>query len=429
MRIAIIGAGVAGLSAALALSGRRDIVLYEKAARLGGHANTLTVDYDGAAIAVDTGFMVFNEHNYPLLTGMLAHLCVGTIATDMSFSVSGGRAGYEWSSDGLSGLFAWKRNLARPEFLCMLGDIVRFSAQARADLHRSRVRNATLADYVSRLNLSDGFVRHYLAPMGAAIWSSSEGQILRFPAESFLRFCDNHRLLHLRRPEWRTVTGGSQVYVDAIGERLGASVRTRADVAYIERVGERWEVRERDGPSDRFDQVVLACHADEAAALLDPTFAAQRAALSDIRFAANTVYLHRDTRLMPRRRAAWASWNYLSGQGDGAGACVSYWMNRLQAIDETRPLFVTLNPAAPPAAELRLAQMTYAHPQFDADAIAAQARLGAMQGRDGLWFAGAWLGYGFHEDGLRAGLAAAERLGGHAPWRDQGADAPLPAAA
>ncbi|MGE0828330.1 MAG: NAD(P)/FAD-dependent oxidoreductase [Hyphomonadaceae bacterium] len=425
MRIAVIGGGVSGLGAAWALKNTHDVTLFEKAPRLGGHANTLTIDYDGEAIAVDTGFIVYNEHNYPNFVALLDHLDVPTIASDMSFSVSD-PTGYEWASSGLSGLFAWKRNIANPDFLCMLGDIVRFSAQARLDVRRNHAAAVTLEDYVARRGFGRGFLKQYLLPMGAAIWSTPERDMLRYPASSFLRFFDNHRLLYMKRPKWRTIADGSQTYVAALRAQLGPRVRLGAAVAAIHRTDNEVAIRTAAGV-ERFDHVVLACHADEALAILDAS-PAEHAALSAIRYAPNTAYLHRDATLMPRRRAAWASWNYLrltaaSGAEANAPACVSYWMNRLQGIDENRPLFVTLNPPTPPRAELTFAKLSYDHPQFDASALAAQTAVQSLQGANRAWFAGAWLGNGFHEDGLTSGLDAACRLGARLPWRESAAPA------
>ncbi len=416
MRIAVIGAGVSGLGAAWALRETHDVTLFEKSARLGGHANTLTIDYDGAEIAVDTGFIVYNDHNYPNLVGLLDHLGVETFASDMSFAVSD-PDGLEWSSNGLGGLFAWKRNMTSPAFLCMLGDIVRFSAQARQDVRdTARIDTKTLEDYVRAMKLGRGFLRNYLLPMGAAIWSTPEDDMLRYPAASFLRFFDNHRLLHAKRPIWRSVVGGSQTYVAALKRALGGRIHAGACVVAVRRTDGGVLVRLADGSETLFDQVVMACHSDEAAALLGEDAAPERTLLQDIRYAPNTAYLHRDERLMPRRKAAWASWNYLRGRGAG-GVCVTYWMNLLQNIDRARPLFVTLNPAEPPADDKVFAKLAYDHPQFDVAALKAQGAIQALQGKDRLWFAGAWLGNGFHEDGLRSGLDVAARLGGHIPWR------------
>jgi predicted NAD/FAD-binding protein len=419
MRIAVIGGGVSGLGAAWALRRAHEVTLFEANARLGGHANTMTIDYDGAEINVDTGFIVFNAHNYPNLVGLLDHFKIETIDSDMSFSVSD-PSGYEWSSNGLSGLFAWKRNMASPAFLCMLGDIVRFSAAARADLAREeRIAGCSIADYVADLKLGRGFLEHYLMPMGAAIWSTCEKEMLKYPALSFLRFFDNHRLLHAKRPKWRTIRGGSRLYVEAMSADLGARVRRAAPVVEVRREAGGVLVRTPGAPPELYDHAILACHSDEALAMLADADATERAALAAIRYAPNTAYLHRDEQLMPKRRAAWASWNYLRSQpprAPGRGVCVSYWMNLLQDIDQSRPLFVTLNPDVPPRDHLAFAQIAYSHPQFDAGALAAQAKIRALQAANRVSFAGAWLGYGFHEDGLSSGIAAALSLGGQTPW-------------
>ncbi|MGE0045524.1 MAG: NAD(P)/FAD-dependent oxidoreductase [Hyphomonadaceae bacterium] len=418
MRIAVIGAGISGLGAAWAMKDLHEVTLFEKEERLGGHANTLTIDYDGEEIAVDTGFIVFNAHNYPNLVALLDHLHVETHASDMSFSVSD-PDGFEWSSNGLGGIFAWKRNLTSPGFLCMLGDIVKFGAQARADLRDAKIGAETLEDYVARLRLSRGFLSQYLLPMGAAIWSTPERDMLRYPARSFLSFFNNHRLLETRnRPQWRTVTGGSISYVETIRRQLGHRVRSGDPVVSVTRDGAEVLVRTASGSEARFDQVVMASHTDETLAMLTDATSAERAALSAIRYAPNTAYLHRDESLMPKRKAAWASWNYLRGRGDGSRVCVSYWMNRLQKINDARPLFVTLNPPAPPAPELTFAKLSYDHPQFDNAALQAQGAVEAMQGHNRTWFAGAWLGHGFHEDGLASGFRVAKRLGARLPWSE-----------
>lgn len=430
MRIAVIGAGISGLGAAYALDRAHEVSLFEANARLGGHANTLTIDYDGAAMAVDTGFIVYNAQNYPNLVGLLAHLGVETLSTDMSFAVSDPN-GFEWSSNGLKGLFAWKRNLANPKFLALLNDIVRFSALARADLAADRINGDSLGEYVHRLGFRAPFLQQYLLPMGAAIWSTPEAEMMAYPAASFLRFFDNHRLLHVRRPAWRTVKGGSQVYVQALREKLRARIRTAAAVVAVTRAEDGVTVRTADGLVERFDHAILACHSDEALTMLTNPTPAEAECLHAIAYTPNTAYLHRDPALMPRRKSAWASWNYLRFPGGESGAvCVSYWMNLLQSLDPARPAFVTLNPPKPPRSELTFAEIPYAHPRFDIAALAAQTRMREINGRGRISFAGAWLGYGFHEDGLASGLAAARPLGGSPPWVSEAAsDAPLAAAA
>jgi predicted NAD/FAD-binding protein len=418
MRIGVIGGGVSGLGAAWALKDVHEVTLHEAEKRLGGHANTVVVDYDGVEIAVDTGFIVFNAHNYPNLLGMLAHLDIETVRADMSFSLSD-PAGYEWSSNGFGGMFAWKRNLTSPAFLCMLGDIVRFSTAARADLRDDRIDGATLAEYVRGLGLGRGFLRHYLLPMGAAIWSTPERDMLDYPASSFIRFFDNHRLLHSKRPKWRSIKGGSRTYVRAIAHELGERVVTGDPVTEVARTGDGVSVRTASGRIARYDHVILACHSDEALALLSTPTARERAALAAIRYAPNSAYLHRDESLMPRRKSAWAAWNVLRDRNADpeAPVCVSYWMNTLQQLPDERPLFVTLNPPRAPDPAKTFRSFDYSHPQYDTAALAAQREIKALQGLDRVSFAGAWLGYGFHEDGLASGLAAAEALGGCAPWK------------
>jgi uncharacterized protein len=419
-RVAVIGGGVSGMGAAWALRDTHDVTLFEKEARLGGHADTQSIDYDGAPMDVDTGFIVYNLHNYPNLVQLFATLNIETIASDMSFAVSDPRA-FEWCSNGFNGIFAWKRNLANPVFVGMLADIVRFSTAARRDLEQGSVPDVSLAEYIKGLGLGRTFMEQYLLPMGAAIWSTPEREMLRYPAISFLRFFDNHRLLHSERPKWRTVKGGSKMYVAALRRELGQRVRVGDAVVRVTRDGDHVTVQTRSGVEATFDQVLFACHSDEALALLGDADANERADLGAVKYEPNTAWLHRDQSLMPRRRSAWASWNYMRAAGAEGRVCVSYWMNLLQKLDDARPLFVTLNPHQPPAPALTFGRFEYSHPQFNAEALAARVRIEARQGTRRTWFAGAWLGNGFHEDGLSSGLRVATALGGRVPWA---ADAP-----
>jgi predicted NAD/FAD-binding protein len=414
MRTAVIGAGVAGLGAAWALKDSREVVVYEQDGRVGGHANTVTIDYDGVEVAVDTGFIVYNAENYPNLCGLFEALDVETRATDMSFACAGG--GVEWSSSFPRGVFAQKRNLLRPDFLGMLADIGRFNALARSELLRPDIDDLTLGAWLKLRRFGNGFRDRYLLPMGAAIWSTTETGIGDFPARSFLRFLSNHSLLQFRPSLWRTVVGGSQSYVRQLEQALAGSIRAGAPVVSVRRQGGGVIVRDASGHEDRFDDVILACHSDQARRLLGEDADSEEAALLEaIRYAPNRATLHRDQRLMPRRQQAWGSWNYIDHSDEKTAPYVTYWMNNLQGIDAARPLFVSLNGPEPDPA-LTFGAYDYEHPQFDTAALAAQRRFGAIQGRGGVWYAGAWLGYGFHEDGITSGVKAALALGGHVPW-------------
>jgi predicted NAD/FAD-binding protein len=412
MRIAAIGSGVSGLGAAYALKDACEVVLYERETRLGGHARTVTIDYDGVPIDVDTGFIVYNERNYPNLVGLFEALGVESRQTDMSFAFAG--RGVEWSSNFPAGVFAQKRNLANPRFLNMLADIARFNRVAPADLRSGRLENLTVGGYLRKLGLGDEFRDNYLLPMGAAIWSTTDGGIAEASAESFISFFANHNLLQMAQPKWRTVSGGSRAYVDRIAALLGPRVRTGVGAAQVRRSQGGVMVTDAHGRIERFDQVILACHSDQALRLLEDADAEERAFLGAVRYGPNRAYLHRDPRLMPRRRAAWGSWNALCSEG--GGATLTYWMNSLQKIDPRRPLFVSLNPEAPPDPALTFEVFDCDHPQFDTTALAAQRQIGRIQGRGGVWYAGAWLGHDFHEDGLTAGLRAGLALGGAVPW-------------
>jgi len=426
MRIAVVGTGIAGNTAAFALSPRHQITVYERELRPGGHSHTVQIDYEGTPLAVDTGFIVYNELNYPDLTALFAHLGVETLPTDMSFSVSAKGGRFEWMGGGqklsetLNGVFAQRSNLISLPFWSMLRAMRRFNRQAILDRAAGRLDGLTLGDYLRGHGYSNRLTHDYLVPMGAAIWSTPVDQMLDFPAENFVAFFNNHRLLHDERPVWRTVRGGSARYVEALTRPFRDRIRLGTAVTAIARTRAGVVVTDSTGCSERYDQVVIAAHSDQALAMLGDASADERAVLGAIRYRPNAVFLHRDTRLMPKRRRAWAAWNFLRGNGRGeAGGdvAVTYWMNALQHIDADKPLFVSLNPPFEPDPKLTFASFTCDHPQFDAAAFAAQARLGRIQGMNRTWFCGAWTGYGFHEDGLRSGLAAAEQLGGGVPWR------------
>ena len=421
MKIAIVGTGISGHAAALALvhSGH-DVSVFEKDNRAGGHAATVDIDYDGRKIAVDTGFIVYNEHNYPNLTAMFDWLDVKTQASDMSFAVSVDDGRFEWcgrDTDVLSGLFAQRRNLLSPSYLLMLREIIRFQRTATHDLRAGSIGDVTLGEYLLAHRFSKKMRDDYLIPMGAAIWSMSPSAMLVFPARTFIAFFDNHRLLQWDRPRWRTVAGGSRNYVAAIGAVLGERLHLGRGVASVRRTGNGVALRDVNGRVEHFDHVIIATHAPEALAMIEDASPQEIAALSPHETALNSVWLHRDPRLMPKRRRAWGAWNFLrSGQEESKTVSVTYWMNMLQSIDNATPLFITLNPRVAPRAELVFGHYAYAHPQFDAGAIAAQKTLQSIQNSGRLSFCGAWTGHGFHEDGLVSGLAAAAGLGAQAPW-------------
>ena len=426
MKIAIVGTGISGLGAAWLLSHRHEITVYEKEARIGGHSNTITVDYDGVKIPVDTGFIVYNTLNYPNLTGLFRHLDVGTKASDMSFALSAPHKGIEWSSDSVDTIFAYRRNMARPSFLRMLYNIYRFNKIAVQDLGAGYLDGLSLQDYLRKRGFSEAFRDHYLIPMGAAIWSTSSQDMLDFPASSFVAFFDNHRLVsaYKDRPQWRTVVGGSKNYVNRITSHFEDRIRLNAGVHTIKRAHSGVEVSAADGSCEHYDHVILACHSDQALAMLQDPSTHEQSILSAMRYSHNEVYLHRDPDFMPKRQKTWASWNYMTEPSTETGArpaSVTYWMNRLQGIDTQFPLFVSLNPARMPRPDLTFERIEYMHPLFDSAALQAQKQFSAIQGVNRTWFCGAYTGYGFHEDGLVSGLKVAEQFGVRRPWTKDGA--------
>jgi len=417
-KIAVIGSGISGLGAAWALRDVADVTVYEKDDRLGGHACTHTFDYDAARLNVDLGFIVYNGLNYPNLIGFFDALGVRTEASDMSFSVSDPK-GWTWAST-LTGIFAQKRNLLSLRFHRFWRTILKFNDMARTDLASGAINDTTLGTWLERHGFDEDFRQNYILPMGAAIWSTPEDRMLDYPALSFFQFFDNHRLMHKERPKWRTVSGGSKNYVDRVSEALGDRVRVNAGVARLHPFGERTAVVLSSGATELFDDVIVACHSDEALRLVERDYEDPAFFLRSVKYRPNTIYLHRDPALMPNRKAAWASWNVIK-QGNG-DICLTYWMNKLQNIDLAKPVFITLNPETPPSPGLTFRTYAFDHPQFDAASEAGVRSIKRLQGQNGLWFAGAWMGRGFHEDGLKSGLAPALSLGGKVPWEAKGVD-------
>lgn len=418
-RVAIAGTGISGLAAAWLLAPQFDVTVYEAAKRTGGHSNTVNVTTPEGAVAVDTGFIVYNEATYPNLTALFEHLGVETTATNMSFAASRGDGALEYNGETLNALFGQRRNILRPRFWSMLSDLVRFYRQAPGDLDDLEVSGLSLGAYLRRKGFGQAFIEDHLLPMAGAIWSSPAQRILEYPAASFIRFQENHGLLKLtNRPMWRTVTGGSRVYVDKMAKRFADRIRLNAPVVSVTRSAQGVLVRDGQGHVDVYDHIIFATQADQALAALDDPSPAERDILGRFGYSDNETWLHSDETWMPRRRSVWGSWNYLERRGeDGAALCVTYWMNKLQPLETNRQMFVTLNPSQPPRADLAYHCEHYRHPVFDAAAIAGQKRLWSLQGVNNTWFCGSYFGAGFHEDGLQSGLAVAEQLGGvRRPW-------------
>ncbi|MEA2807703.1 MAG: uncharacterized protein QOG78_2915 [Rhodospirillaceae bacterium] len=425
MKIAVIGAGVAGLGAAWLLSRQHDVVVYEREGRFGGHSCTVDAPTAAGRQPVDVGFIVFNQRNYPNLVALFDHLGVPTETSDMSFAASldGGR--FEYSSS-FAGYFAQRRNVVRPAFLRMTHDILRFNRLAPRLLDRCENLDFTIGDFVDDAGLSDAFRDRYLVPMAACIWSTPLGRMLDYPAQTFVRFFDNHGLLTVGpQLHWRTVSGGSRSYVERIVAPLRRRARLSTPASAVRRSPEGVEVHDAAGHWDQFDKVVLACHADQALALLSDADASERDLLGRFAYSSNEVWLHADPSLMPRRRSVWSSWNYVSDRSADTSdrdspVSVTYWMNRLQNLPENTPLFVSVNPGRAPLPATAHARFSFDHPMYDAAAIRAQRDLHRIQGVRDTYFCGSYCGYGFHEDALAAGLDVAEQLGVRRPWARPG---------
>ena len=439
-RVAVIGSGISGLACAWSLRDACEVTLFEAAEHFGGHSHTVDVTLPGPAgpctYGVDTGFLVFNPRTYPRLVELFDELGVLTIASDMSFSVQVPDVGLEWSGSDLDTVFAQRANLWRPAFWGMLRDILRFNrlATRAAEQGKDAALREPVGDFLARHRFGAAFRDWYFLPMIGCIWSCPTDQMLRFPVGTMIRFCHNHGLLQLQdRPQWYTVTGGSREYVRKMVAQL-PDARLRTPVHRVRRLGAGAGVAlaTADG-GEHFDEVVFACHADQALALLEDATSDERRVLGRIRYRPNRAVLHTDTAVLPRCRKAWAAWNYeraaqecpgRTGAGraprgragqdeaDAGGVCLHYLLNRLQPLPFSQPVIVTLNPAREPSPSQVLREFEYAHPVFDQAAIDAQREVPALQGRVHSWYCGAWTGYGFHEDGLRSGLEVARGVRG-----------------
>jgi len=436
MNIAIVGSGISGLSAAWMLARQHDVTVFEQNDYLGGHTHTVDAPGPTGTVPVDTGFIVYNEANYPLLTALFRHLNVATRDSDMSFGVSIDAGALEYAGDNLGTLFGQRRNLVSPAHWRLLTEILRFNRLARASIDDPALEAQTLGDFLDAHRFGQAMRTRYLLPMAAAIWSCPPHTMLGFPAASFMQFFNNHGLLDIRnRPQWRTVVGGSRSYLAKLTAGIEGRIQIGRGVRRVTRDERGVSVIDGEGETLRFDQVVLACHADQALRLLEQPDVWEERLLGGFAYQPNRVLLHSDARLMPQRRRVWSSWNYLSGASVSGERAVSvtYWMNRLQGLPDTRDYFVTLNPLNEPDPACVWGEYHYEHPVFGSRAMRAQPLLDRIQGRRRTWFCGAYGGYGFHEDGLRSGLAVGRAFGIAAPWESAlpethgaGASAPMP---
>jgi uncharacterized protein len=417
LKIAIIGTGISGLGAASLLHPHHDITVFEKNSYIGGHSRTVDVNDPDGKVPVDTGFIVFNYRNYPLLSKLFAHLNVPVAKSNMSFGASIKGGWLEYGTQRQLNIFAQKRNLLRPAFWGMIRDILKFNKNAKEYLHKDS--NITLGQSLDDMRLGRWFREYFILPMGGAIWSSSLSQMLEFPAASFIRFFDNHGLLTLNdHPQWYTVVGGSREYVARIIQPFKDRIRLNAGVHSIERTEKGVSIIDVNGNTEMFDQVICACHADQTLAVLKNPSNDEKRILGSFNYQNNHTVLHSDTSFMPKRKSAWASWVYLSETQKDNSSCVSlsYWMNLLQPIATKMQLFVTLNPGRKPPKHLIYDETTFEHPLFNNAAICAQADIGTIQGKDRLWFCGAYQRYGFHEDGLASAVAMVKHMGIEPPW-------------
>lgn len=416
-KIAVIGSGISGLGVASLLHPHHQITVFEKNDYLGGHSRTLSVTTAEGQVPVDTGFIVFNKRNYPLLTRMFEHLEVPICASDMSFGVSIDGGWLEYGTQKLSHMFAQKRNLLRPAFWEMIADILKFNKAAGSYL--TTPPSFTLGDCLDELQLRPWFRDYFLLAMGGAIWSTPISEMLKFPASTLIRFFENHGLLTIDdHPQWYTVRGGSREYVRRLVEPFKTQIHLNRGVKSVTRTAMGVIVEDTQGTSEHFDDVIFACHADQALALISDANKSEQNILSAFKYQPNRAVLHSDVSFMPKRRKAWASWVYLAEDraDKSTSVSLSYWMNNLQPLATQVPMIVTLNPGREPAADLVHDDFMFEHPVFDAGAIENQSRIDEIQGRNHLWFCGAYQRYGFREDGLASAVKLAAQMGVSPPW-------------
>jgi predicted NAD/FAD-binding protein len=413
MKIAIIGSGISGLTAAYQLNPKHDISLFEKEDRIGGHTATKQIHLAGQDYAIDTGFIVYNDWTYPNFIKLMNELGVASQPTEMGFSVTAHQGDYEYSGAGLNGLFAQRKNICSLKHWKMLRDIIRFNREAIADLEAGTLDSeATLAQYLASNGYSQQFIDYYLVPMGCAIWSSSTDMMLDFPLQFFVRFFKNHGLLSVKnRPQWHVLKGGSSSYLDKLTASFNHNIHLNSDIASVSRHAQGATLTFADGQQQSFDQVIFACHSDQALQLLSDASEAEKAVLGDIHYKSNDVVLHYDDALLPKNKKTWSSWNYLLSQTQQEHAVLTYNMNILQGIESDKNFCVTLNASDQIDDSKVLGRYQYSHPVFTEAAIAAQQQWPSINGKQHTWFCGAYWANGFHEDGCSSGLRVAQALG------------------
>jgi len=414
MKIGVIGSGVSGLVSALTLQEKFEVSLFEKNSKLGGHSNTVTIEQENNKYSVETGFIVLNDKNYPIFTSLLKHLNIGVNNSSMSFSVSVDKGQFEYSSSYI-GLLGQTKNIIDPKYWGMLRDINYFYNNALKDV-KDCPDNETLGQFLKRFNYSNKFIDYHLVPMTASIWSCPTKSILNFPIKSLLVFFENHKLLNIyNRPKWSTVNKGSREYVKKIQSLLKGKIYTNAKVNKISKSKEGIRVHYQDGIKT-FDKVILACHADQSSEILIEDFSEEANLLKDFKYQKNTSILHSDINFMPKRKSVWSSWNYITETGNSGNLSITYWMNELQGISSPKPILLSLNPKILPNPDLIYGQYSYSHPILDNNAINIQKKLSSIQGKNNLWFCGAWTGFGFHEDGVKSAVEIANSHDIDLPW-------------
>lgn len=415
MKIAIIGSGISGLGAAYLLNPDHEITIFESDTRIGGHSRTIEIETIGGTTPVDTGFIVFNKHNYPNLTALFKQLNVPIVASQMSFGASIQNAFLEYGSVGLKALFAQRRNIFRPQFWGMIFDILKFNKQALNYIDS----DLSLSQCLDKIGVGEWFKNYYLLAMGGAIWSMPLQEMLNFPASTFIRFFDNHGLLTINnQPQWYTVKGGSKEYVSRLSADFHHNIKLNTKIQTVERQNGQIIIHFENGQTEPFDHVIFACHPDQSLKMLNRPTEQEQKIIGAFQYQPNTVYVHTDTSFMPKHKNAWSSWIYLSQhtKDKNPSVSLSYWMNNLQPLKTSTPVIVTLNPAKiPNQADIKDIH-TFEHPIFNQKAIEAQKQLGSIQGLNNTWFCGAWTRYGFHEDGLLSAINVANGLGVKPTW-------------